>query len=252
MRLRRTYHPLAQRFFDQAVANGAVAGTTLWKASVNTLVLNMVAYGLWPTPSTGFDAVYLWCAPDTVTGRINLVFPTLKNGTLSGSGTFVAYRSLTGNAVDCTVSCGSNTLFTRYVQNSGHASAWALSGTAPAYSWGFDASGRLLLNHGSGGVFRINTGTSTADTGVAAPGLYAADRLDSATSNSFFNGAAKSVAAASTSAAKQNSIVLLQSNAVFSNTELAVAGIGSQFTPTQEANWYTSLLTFMRANSLVS
>ena len=241
---------------DPAAAFLAAAGITdpTITAAINTLVNDLVGYGIW----TKMKAIYPFVGGTAVTHKFNLKDPRDLDAAFRlvffGGWTHSANGALPNGS-----NAYANTYFNQFIsgqQNSAHISYYSRTtsnGTEieiGSTTSGF-ANGSLIEIRTSGVTFfKINTISSYLSyTDPNAKGFYVANRTLSNLTNAWKNGIKEaSGTTASTTPANNNLYLGAANNSgvaqFFTTKECAFSSIGDGLSDTEAANYYTAVQAF--------
>lgn len=234
-------YPNIQTVIDRWTALGYTAPSATVKASLNTLVGDLIGYGVW----TGFDTFYVMMLNDaslvSTTGAINYISPSTNQMTFPVAPTYTT-SGIKGNGT------------TQYASTNYNPATQGVNFTRDNCSWGFwryvddtiggyygGASTQNVFIASNGiGTHRINSGSPGASSAVKGTGYAAISRPDSA-GFSLYNETTKIDRTAASAAVQSAAFLILQSLG-FGDAGLSMWYNGRSFTQTEHANIRTAML----------
>ncbi len=224
------------------------------------LINGLVTDSVW----SKLDVLHIYATKDSATALLNLKSSSF-NGTSHGSPTFAADLGFTGSAGSTTIyiDSGFNPITAsspQFTQNSAHLSFWNLTNAGTAQSNIGSQSGitdNYIYAKYSGdnkNYTRINC-DSNLGTNFPAPadprGHVIGNRPDANSLEQYINGARLNSAGSGSTAMPNTNIVTLGTSSLGTvsgnSDQIAMASIGGGLTPTDMANFYTRLRTYMTA-----
>lgn len=216
---------------------------------IRTLISDLMDAGVW----SELDALYLHAVHDQQAGRINLVNPTAMALTASGSPTFTAYEGFTGNGTSAYLDAGIGLAsLAHYDLNDATMFVWSLTDSAVNSRFEIGtASGttsRIACRAADGSMFvSTNSGTNSTVAVADSLGLHAWSRTSSSTVALYKGGSSVATGSPTSSSISAGNLTLLRSNTLYTNRQIAAAGVGAALDATQHAALNTALNTYLTA-----
>lgn len=236
-------NPYATAYFAQITTNGCATPTAAWKAAVGRAATALQTSGV----LKDLDWLYFLGAADACTATINFLNAPQTPLSVNGACSFTAYQGYAGDGSSCYLATPANmTTLTNFAQNNGHLGVFGkTTATNQGTFLGAQTTADQLISDGNvSRSSRINVATNVSDTVGSISTIYyeSADRLSSATLNTYRNGASLTTGAASTSAAVVAQVqTILRSVTTYGNGSVCEADTGGALTTAQETALYNAL-----------
>jgi len=216
------------------------SGTVL--TSLNTLVTDLKAAGVW----TGFDTFYVMMLNDaslvSTTGAINYVSPSANQMTFPVAPTYTT-SGIKGNGTTQYASTNYNP-FSQGVNFTRDSCSWGfwryVDDTVSGYYGGASTQNTFIASNGIG-THRINSGSPGASSAVKGTGYAAIDR-GGAAGFSLYNETTKIDRTAASAAIQNAAFLILQGLSTFTDAGLSMWYNGRSFSQSEHASIRTAFL----------